>query len=86
MKFGHTVKHNGVIYPAGTEVPTGVELVDEKDVPEGALNTNEDGSVPAFNEGGTSAGTADAETVKQAEEAAGEKLDTEKESKKAKGK
>ena len=21
MRFGHTVKHNGVLYPAGTEIP-----------------------------------------------------------------
>ena len=23
MKYSHTVKHDGVIYPAGTEVPAG---------------------------------------------------------------
>lgn len=33
------------------------------DVPEGALNTNPDGSVPAFDENGSQAGTVDAETV-----------------------
>lgn len=33
------------------------------DVPEGALQTNPDGSIPAFNEDGTSAGTVDSETV-----------------------
>lgn len=33
------------------------------DVPEGALQTNPDGSVPAFNEDGTHAGTVDGETV-----------------------
>lgn len=32
-------------------------------VPEGALQTNPDGSVPAFNEDGTPAGTVDAATV-----------------------
>ena len=33
------------------------------DVPEGALQTNPDGSIPAFNEDGTHAGTVDGETV-----------------------
>lgn len=33
------------------------------DVPEGALQTNPDGSVPAFNEDGTPAGTVDGATV-----------------------
>lgn len=33
------------------------------DVPEGALQTNPDGSIPAFNEDGTPAGTVDSETV-----------------------
>ena len=33
------------------------------DVPEGELQTNQDGSVPAFNEDGTHAGTVDGETV-----------------------
>ena len=32
------------------------------DVPEGALQTNPDGSIPAFNEDGTPAGTVDSET------------------------
>lgn len=26
MKFSYTVKHDGVIYPAGTEVPVGKEV------------------------------------------------------------
>lgn len=86
MKFDHIVKYNGKIYPAGAEVPNGVEMVGEKDVPEGALTTNEGGSVPAFNEDGTPAGNVDADTVKQAEEAAGEKLVPEKEGKKSRGK
>ena len=38
-------------------------LVDEKEVPEGALNTNPDGSVPAFDEEGKPVGTVDAATV-----------------------
>ena len=33
------------------------------DVPEGALQTNPDGSIPALNEDGTPAGTVDSETV-----------------------
>ena len=24
MKYGHAVKHNGVLYPAGAEVPVGI--------------------------------------------------------------
>lgn len=42
-----------------------LSLVDEKDVPEGALETNLDGSVPAFDENGQMAGTVDAETVEK---------------------
>lgn len=38
-----------------------VSLTD--DVPEGALQTNPDGSIPAFNEDGTHAGTVDSETM-----------------------
>lgn len=33
MKFNHLVKHNGVYYPAGTEVPVGeVKPVQNKEV------------------------------------------------------
>lgn len=38
-------------------------IVDAADVPEGALETNPDGSVPAFDENGNPAGTVDVETV-----------------------
>lgn len=31
MKFGHTVKHNGVLYPAGTEVPVEVRETENQD-------------------------------------------------------
>lgn len=31
MKFAFTVKHNGVLYPAGQEVPIGKEIVDHND-------------------------------------------------------
>ncbi|MCM1161513.1 MAG: hypothetical protein NC412_09845 [Roseburia sp.] len=43
-----------------------LSLVDEKDVPEGALDTNEDGSVPAYNEDNEQVGIVDAETVAKA--------------------
>lgn len=43
-----------------------VSLVDEKEVPEGALDTNEDGSVPAYNEDNEQVGVADAEAVAEA--------------------
>lgn len=43
-----------------------LSLVDEKDVPEGALDTKEDGSVPVFNENNELIGTADAEIVAEA--------------------
>ena len=58
MKFGHLVKYNGKYYPSGTEVPVEalkVELTDE--VPEGALETNEDGSVNVYNGTGEVVGT-----------------------------
>ena len=31
MKFAFTVKHNGILYPAGQEVPIGKEIVDHND-------------------------------------------------------
>lgn len=40
-----------------------LSLVDTEDVPEGALDTNKDGSVPAFNENNEQVGTVDAEIV-----------------------
>lgn len=52
---------DGVVWDENGQVIAAV--VDEEDVPEGALNTNPDGSVPAFNDDGTPAGTVDAETV-----------------------
>lgn len=74
MKYGHTVKKNGILYPAGAEVPEDiqkkVELTD--DVPEGALDKNPDGSVNAYDEVGNKVITVDAETVKQAQEKVGE--------------
>lgn len=49
-----------------------ISLVDEKDVPEGALDTDADGSVPVYNEENEQIGTVDAQTAAQA---AGESLD-----------
>ena len=43
-----------------------ISLADKEDIPEGALDTNEDGSVPAYNEDDQQIGMADAETVAQA--------------------
>lgn len=34
MKFNHAVKHNGVLYPAGAEVPVGVTPKVEPKAPE----------------------------------------------------
>ncbi len=66
MKYPYIVNKNGTWYPAGTEVPEDkpieVDLVD--DMPDGALDTNADGSVKAY----------DADTVKSLEEEAGEVL------------
>ena len=69
MKFDHLVRHNGIDYPAGTEVPVGkakkVELTD--DVPEGALDENPDGSTNVYDESGNKVGTVSKEEVKQIE-------------------
>ena len=75
MKFDHLVKFNGVYYPAGTEVPVGVHAVKvglTDDVPVGALEDNEDGSVNVYNEDGNKVGTASAEEVEKILEEAGE--------------
>lgn len=74
MKYGYTVKKDGILYPAGTEVPVGdpmkVELTD--DVPEGALDTNADGSVNSYDANGNVVGTVPAEEVERLQEQAGE--------------
>ena len=49
-----------------------ISLVDENDVPEGALDTDADGNVPAYNEKNEQVGTVDAETAALA---AGESLE-----------
>lgn len=73
MKFDHLIRHNGVDYPAGTEVPVEtvpkVELTDN--VPEGALDTNPDGSVNAYDEAGNVVGVVAAEEVEKLQEEAG---------------
>lgn len=43
-----------------------LSLADKGEVPEGALDTNEDGSVPAYNEENEQVGMAEAETVVEA--------------------
>lgn len=77
MKFDHLVRHNGVTYPAGTEVPVGkvkkVELTDN--VPEGALDENEDGSTNVYDESGNKVGTVSKEEVEQLEAEANEIAD-----------
>lgn len=45
---------------------TVLSLADKGEVPEGALDTNEDGSVPAYNEENEQVGMADSETVAEA--------------------
>lgn len=74
MKYDHLVKFNGEYYPAGTDVPVGtpvsVEMTD--DVPDGALDTNADGSVNAYDEEGNVIGAVYAEEVEQLQEQAGE--------------
>lgn len=42
-----------------------MSIADSQEVPEGALETNPDGSVPAFDENGQMVGTVDAETVEK---------------------
>lgn len=85
MKFGHLVRHNGVDYPAGTEVPVGkvqkVELTD--DVPKGALDENPDGSTNIHDESGNKVGTVSKEEVEQLEAEASKVLD--KQPKRGKG-
>ena len=77
MKYDHLVKFNGEYYTAGTEVPAGapvgVEMTDE--VPDGALVSNADGSVNAYDGAGNVVGTVSAEEVEQFQEQAGETLD-----------
>lgn len=77
MKYDHMVKYKGEYYPAGTDVPVGNSVKAEltNDVPDGALDTNVDGSVNAYDEEGNVVGTVDAETVAELQKQAGEALE-----------
>lgn len=72
MKYDHLVKYNGEYYPAGTEVPVGdsvkAKLTDN--VPDGALDVNEDGSVNTYDEAGNVVGTLSAEEIEELQEEA----------------
>ena len=80
MKYGHMVKYKGEYYPAGTDVPVGNVAKAEatNDVPDGALDTNADGSVNSYDAEGNVAGTVDAETVVELQGQAGEALEEQK--------
>ena len=72
MKYDHLIKHNGAYYKAGEDGPeSSPALVDEKEVPKGALDTHEDGSVNTYDEDGDLTGTINPETVAEAQEEAG---------------
>lgn len=77
MKYETNVIHKGVFYPAGTDVPVGspviVKMTD--DVPDGALDTNADGSANAYDEDGNVVGTVSAEKIEKLQEQAGEALE-----------
>lgn len=77
MKYGYAVKKNGVLYAPGMEVPGTAPVKAEltNDVPNGALDTNADGSVNAYDAEGNVVGTVDAETVAELQEQAGESLE-----------
>lgn len=83
MKYETNVIHKGVFYPAGADVPVGepikVELTDN--VPEGALDTNSDGSVNTYDEDGNVTGTVSTEDGEQLQEQAGEALEEQEKSK-----
>ncbi len=58
-----TKEGKGAVYDEeGTLI---MSIADSQEVPEGALETNPDGSVPAFDENGQMVGTVDAETVEK---------------------
>lgn len=77
MKYSHIVVKDGVWYPAGTDVPVespaSTEMTDN--VPDDALDTNEDGSVNAYDKDGNAVGTVAAEEAEKLQEQAGETLD-----------
>ena len=67
------VNFEGKYYPAGIDVPVGdsvvVSLTDN--VPDGALETNEDGTVNTYDEEGNIVGTLSAEEVEELQKEAG---------------
>lgn len=79
MKYPYMVNFEGKYYPAGTDVPVGDSVVVSltNNVPDGALDTNADGSVNAYDAEGNVVGTVDAETVAKLQEQAGESLQEE---------
>lgn len=85
MKFDYLVKHNGVFYPAGMDVPVGapVKVETTDNVPDGALKTNEDGSANVYNENGEPIGTVNAEEVEKLQEEAGEILQEQEKAKRS---
>lgn len=74
MKYDVNVIHKGVLYPSGTEVPVGEPLKVEltNDVPEGALETNPDGSTNVYDADGNVVGTISEEELARQQELAGE--------------
>lgn len=86
MKFDHMVKYKGEYYPTGAEVPVDapvkVELTDN--VPDGALDTNADGSVNAYDADRNVVGTVDAETVAELQEQAGAAFEAQEKPKRGK--
>lgn len=73
MKYPYMVNYEGKYYPAGTDVPVRdsvvVSLTDN--VPNGALETNADGTVNAYDEDGNIVGTLSLEEVEELQEEAG---------------
>lgn len=74
MKFDHMVKHNGKYFAAGMEVPVAAPIRAEltNNVPDGALETNADGSINAYDAEGNVVGTVSTEEVVELQEQAGE--------------
>lgn len=71
MKYPYIVSKNGVWYPAGAEVPEDTKVELTNDVPDGALETNADGSVNTYDEEGNVTGTLSAEEIEELQEEAG---------------
>lgn len=61
-----------------------VELVDENEVPAGALEDNPDGSVNTYDTDGNKVGNVDAETAEKLQEEAGQQLEQQAEPEKTK--